>query len=126
MYIYFFFLRIPRPPISTRSDTLFPHTALFRSGRHIFAPIWHASFVYCHMHGRAPSSDCKNYYIRAASPRGNEFERTAKDRHRAGIRRRRSEEHTSELQSLMRISYAVSCFKKKKHTKQRLTNSQQQ
>src|SRR3546814_6278099 len=80
--VSFFFLMIRRPPRSTRTDTLFPYTTLFRSPRspdkarrrqaprHIrISPYWAIS--------------------------------------------RRSEEHTSELQSLMRISYAVFCLKKK-------------
>src|SRR3546814_11881113 len=73
----FFFLMIRRPPRSTRTDTLFPYTTLFRSGA----------------------------------------ERLRKgDRLRLDglpVRDGRSEEHTSELQSLMRISYAVFCLKKK-------------
>src|SRR3546814_4785123 len=72
---------IRRPPRSTRTDTLFPYTTLFRSDRRAPAV--------------APAS-C----ARCATFRG------------CG-RARRSEEHTSELQSLMRISYAVFCLKKK-------------
>src|SRR3546814_3646374 len=80
---------IRRPPRSTRTDTLFPYTTLFRSSagtgrarrgdRHRKAP------------ARAPA--CRRRDLRAPG---------------------RSEEHTSELQSLMRISYAVFCLKKKK------------
>src|SRR3546814_2447415 len=89
----FFFLMIRRPPRSTRTDTLFPYTTLFRSvpeglrrnGRSLF-------------HVRPP----------AQILRRNTQER--------------SEEHTSELQSLMRISYAVFCLKKKKHLPQILIN----
>src|SRR3546814_16985705 len=83
----FFFLMILRPPRSTRTDTLFPYTTLFRSARRSGRPEWHP----------------------AASPGGSyrrRFSRTAL--------KNRSEEHTSELQSLMRISYAVFCLKKKK------------
>src|SRR3546814_2876308 len=84
---------IRRPPRSTRTDTLFPYTTLFRS-----------------------------------SPSGGWISR--RDRYVSGSRlwRRRhserSEEHTSELQSLMRISYAVFCLKKKKKNtkKQKKTN----
>src|SRR3546814_10275707 len=80
---------IRRPPRSTRTDTLFPYTTLFRSGR------WRQ--------GR-----------RGASCFGI-ADGTVRDRD-AGSGRvvLRSEEHTSELQSLMRISYAVFCLKKKK------------
>src|SRR3546814_7985362 len=74
---------IRRPPRSTRTDTLFPYTTLFRSSR-----LWAA-------HSPALASFIKH-----------------RARCIAGIR---SEEHTSELQSLMRISYAVFCLKKKKH-----------
>src|SRR3546814_6638110 len=77
-FFYFFFLMIRRPPRSTRTDTLFPYTTLFRSSN-------------------------KNGFARRFR-RGNE----------GSVGRYRSEEHTSELQSLMRISYAVFCLKKKK------------
>src|SRR3546814_6334730 len=81
---------IRRPPRSTRTDTLFPYTTLFRSHRpvektlpgrrhHVAEP------GRCHLHSTVP----------------------------------RSEEHTSELQSLMRISYAVFCLKKKNKNKHR-------
>src|SRR3546814_13729555 len=81
----FFFLMIRRPPRSTRTDTLFPYTTLFRSP------------------GCCPMAS-------AAGTAG-----TQKKSRRLGSRMRkaRSEEHTSELQSLMRISYAVFCLKKK-------------
>src|SRR3546814_12826926 len=78
----FFFLLIRRPPRSTRTDTLFPYTTLFRS------------------HGRVR---VVRYGDRHSCHDG-----------RARTCRQRSEEHTSELQSLMRISYAVFCLKKKK------------
>src|SRR3546814_3885998 len=81
---YFFFLMIRRPPRSTRTDTLFPYTTLFRS-----------------THPRCRPA--------AAAGDGCEFRR----RDRAALGLVRSEEHTSELQSLMRISYAVFCLKKK-------------
>src|SRR3546814_16617462 len=85
--VRFFFLMIRRPPRSTRTDTLFPYTTLFRSPRPA-APVRQLVRL---GQGR----------LRAAGVRL---------RHRQG----RSEEHTSELQSLMRISYAVFCLKKKK------------
>src|SRR3546814_3048773 len=86
---------IRRPPRSTRTDTLFPYTTLFRSACNstlIAFLDWKAQY------NRA------SRYIQAIWPR-----RTGKSA--SG----RSEEHTSELQSLMRISYAVFCLKKKKH-----------
>src|SRR3546814_9175812 len=87
-----FFLMIRRPPRSTRTDTLFPYTTLFRSLlRHpppamplwlLFLPGWGFS---------SPET--------------------------------RSEEHTSELQSLMRISYAVFCLKKKNKNRKKKLNT---
>src|SRR3546814_8491869 len=87
---------IRRPPRSTRTDTLFPYTTLFRSpgddemqaqmGEHVLYMV--AMFG---LEGHSGFS--------------------------ASYARQRSEEHTSELQSLMRISYAVFCLKKKKHKK---------
>src|SRR3546814_3267600 len=96
-----------RPPRSTRTDTLFPYTTLFRSvwPSHWFVPGLEGS--HGRLEGRAGSSDSALAPCRSA------------DRYRSGGRicRRfgRSEEHTSELQSLMRISYAVFCLKKKKN-----------
>src|SRR3546814_7094365 len=82
-----------RPPRSTRTDTLFPYTTLFRS---------HQRGVRCALRrSNAPASP----YARPV--RAGRSIATADD----GCR---SEEHTSELQSLMRISYAVFCLKKKK------------
>src|SRR3546814_9952445 len=86
---------IRRPPRSTRTDTLFPYTTLFRS---------------THQDGHTASLRMQPSFA-TPSCRG------AADRHRrspSGNRPHRSEEHTSELQSLMRISYAVFCLKKKK------------
>src|SRR3546814_3825873 len=87
-----------RPPRSTRTDTLFPYTTLFRSDRS----------------GRArlpprPAADA------ARSAGGGAMPARCSDRSRRSpkARAQRSEEHTSELQSLMRISYAVFCLKKK-------------
>src|SRR3546814_4279742 len=100
----FFFLMIRRPPRSTRTDTLFPYTTLFRSRDR------RAVRGLSGGHGQR----------RAQGPRLPDHRRTRSRRTRALRGRRRlfrSEEHTSELQSLMRISYAVFCLKKK--TKQR-------
>src|SRR3546814_3357373 len=93
-----FFLMIRRPPRSTRTDTLCPYTTLFRSNRNGGSLEEHAD----KRHTRSAIGD-------AISTLG--VEQPAAD-HAAA--RRRSEEHTSELQSLMRISYAVLCLKKKK------------
>src|SRR3546814_11473773 len=95
----FFFLMIRRPPRSTRTATLFPYTTLFRSClRHVLA---------------APGRDEVRAVIRSGGHPGRRATTAvARRARRAGSR---SEEHTSELQSLMRISYAVFCLKKKKH-----------
>src|SRR3546814_5159574 len=86
---------IRRPPRSTRTDTLFPYTTLFRSH---CALLMSSSTA-----GRAPRQS------RAKSTSSG-----SNCRPRSAASARRSEEHTSELQSLMRISYAVFCLKKKK------------
>src|SRR3546814_10164792 len=88
----FFFLMIRRPPRSTRTDTLFPYTTLFRSS---------------HAHR-----------IAAERRLSEDEEAVARNNNQFLLQLLkllcRSEEHTSELQSLMRISYAVFCLKKKK------------
>src|SRR3546814_5735237 len=101
----FFFLMIRRPPRSTRTDTLFPYTTLFRSPA-CGVRLWDLRCWACSM--------CRNWrpfrpHSRRCSP-----PRSALPVWRSPIMR--SEEHTSELQSLMRNSYAVFCLKKKKHT----------
>src|SRR3546814_5297005 len=89
---------IRRPPRSTRTDTLFPYTTLFRSDR--FARAVRSAYLWMRRtHGRRTGQDA------GTSGGDGTF------RGRAGLSR--SEEHTSELQSLMRISYAVFCLKKK-------------
>src|SRR3546814_2251852 len=95
---------VRRPPRSTRTDTLFPYTTLFRSETgHAHSP--HLLRGKNHRRAlRLPTQS--SYRARARNRRG-----------RAGApASTRSEEHTSELQSLMRISYAVSCLKKKTRT----------
>src|SRR3546814_10604359 len=98
----FFCLMIRRPPRSTRTDTLFPYTTLFRSDNR---DRWRC--------GPATTS------IICPSP--VRFMRWGKGMGRRRCRSIwwvRSEEHTSELQSLMRISYAVFCLKKKRKPEQ--------
>src|SRR3546814_14226480 len=104
LYLFFFFLMIRRPPRSTRTDTLFPYTTLFRSG--------HAD----HADGAEPAG--RERRRRRADADQEDPRARSGDCRPAGqgipqARGRRSEEHTSELQSLMRISYAVFCLKKK-------------
>src|SRR3546814_10278953 len=113
LLFFFFFLMIRRPPRSTRTDTLFPYATLFRS------------------------LDPKEYPRRVLWPDASDMDKMIKEQreefHRAfgKIYKEggwtvaideawRSEEHTSELQSLMRISYAVFCLKKKNKHKKRL------
>src|SRR3546814_1102763 len=103
---------IRRPPISTRTDTLFPYTTLFRSVV-LVSPRPSCRTGYNHHHGpgkRGSSYRCGMAFCTASHPgRASSFEVPIP-------LVRRSEEHTSELQSLMRISYAVFCLnKKKKH-----------
>src|SRR3546814_6789264 len=96
-----FFLSIRRPPRSTRTYTLFPYTTLFRSARlALVAPVLLAAraerALLCRRHA------------------GDEEDEVEHDGRRDQSDPARSEEHTSELQSLMRTSYAVFCLKKKK------------
>src|SRR3546814_1209689 len=103
---------IRQPPRSTRTDTLLPYTTLFRSAfghedvvatpqdeglDDVDAPIGEI----------LPPPVSRRRRVELAAPRPE------RHGHRAGVR---SEEHTSELQSLMRISYAVFCLQKKKQT----------
>src|SRR3546814_7959824 len=105
IYVSLFFLMIRRPPRSTRTDTLFPYTTLFRSatqcggvsmrlivGLGLNKLAW-AGFFMGLVFAALPAGAVENAPVA------------------------RSEEHTSELQSLMRISYAVFCLKKKKKYK---------
>src|SRR3546814_15029886 len=104
--LHFFFLMIRRPPRSTRTDTLFPYTTLFRS----------------------TNSNCRSSTSATTAPRSiGSRHRSSGSENKVSLETilmieavlwkasLRSEEHTSELQSLMRISYAVFCLKKKKH-----------
>src|SRR3546814_2388035 len=117
---------IRRPPRSTRTDTLFPYTTLFRSGDHLegLRPL---PARRRHREGRKRLRGGSRgrrrrlkYTIRIAASVA--VVRLAMARARSRVRAirlfidytRRSEEHTSELQSLMRISYAVFCLKQKK------------
>src|SRR3546814_4376228 len=92
---YIFFLMIRRPPRATRTDTLFPYTTLFRS----------------------VSAGATVMLSPVCTPIGSTFS-IEQMMMQLSLRSRttRSEEHTSELQSLMRISYAVFCLKKKTTT----------
>src|SRR3546814_10028883 len=91
---------IRRPPRSTRTDTLFPYTTLFRSAGAGGCP------------PSAPHARQDRHGVPALQPLPP-YDRAEELHGGAGHRAERSEEHTSELQSLMRISYAVFCLKKK-------------
>src|SRR3546814_2256951 len=115
-----------RPPRSTRTDTLFPYPTLFRS----LTPTGHAT----RGSGGAPGASATNVHLEPGKQTAGELMADVKrgiyvteligmgvnpvtgDYSRGASR---SEEHTSELQSLMRISYAVFCLKKKKYYHQK-------
>src|SRR3546814_9388162 len=108
---------ILRPPRSTRTDTLFPYTTLFRSAS--LAALVGPSYDCGQPSAPRPKDECIAPCTvrfpcpcRTCRPRGLQqrgFDRGGRHLHY------RSEEHTSELQSLMRISYAIFCLKKNKH-----------
>src|SRR3546814_4966149 len=112
LVVLFVFLMIRRPPRSTRPDTLFPYTTLCRSSRP--GGRWALRAVAC------PALDVAGG--ERAGRRGRLGRRHA-GHGRAGLGR--SEEHTSELQSLMRISYAVFCLKKKNKSKHDIAHPQE-
>src|SRR3546814_8445282 len=116
---------VRRPPRSTRTDTLFPYTTLFRSIQRT--------------HLRHESREQIELPIGFGDEAGERLppvaalhivaafdQRAARRVGLVGRRQERSEEHTSELQSLMRISYAVFCLKKKKNTRENTKQQQKQ
>src|SRR3546814_4669565 len=111
---------IRRPPISTRTDTLFPYTTLFRS---TFRALRKSGCLHCRHPKHLPRSALTSLQL-AFSGWHMWNVRAAQGQTRCLLEEKkghcRSEEHTSELQSLMRISYAVFCLKKKnnKHLRQ--------
>src|SRR3546814_10357851 len=107
--LFFFFLMIRRPPRSTRTDTLVPYTTLFRSGR---GP----------SRRRPVRREWSGRWCRPDGRCGTPGRPAWSGRCPARCRTSDPEEHTSELQSLMRISYAVFCLKKKKNSKQTKNN----
>src|SRR3546814_6099108 len=124
----FFFLMIRRPPRSTRTDTLFPYTTLFRSSpsqatRAVSTRMISGGGI---MDWRSSAIRCSREEEDAGGSRRSRPCARARERYRdlmtnaaisiQGLEKtysNRSEEHTSELQSLMRITYAVLCLKKK-------------
>src|SRR3546814_4042724 len=97
---FFFFLMIRRPPRSTRTDTLFPYTTLFRSCGGEYRR-WHdgEGCRCCACHASLLSAQSVPVWFGISTLHSTQSSR--------------SEEHTSDLQSLMRISYAVFCLYKK-------------
>src|SRR3546814_5998816 len=129
MILLFLFLRIPRPTRSTRTDTLFPYTALFRSD----AIPWAWEFVtevlgldgdriWITVH--TSDDEAEDIWADGVGVPRARIQRLDKDNFWE-MGDTRSEEHTSELQSLMRISYAVFCLKQKKknQTKKKRTHN---
>src|SRR3546814_5540485 len=108
---------IRRPPRSTRTDTLFPYTTLFRSP-------WRQAIAYFMQRMKEGATRHVGISLRPfiGFTVGGQFHGFSSPLMRRNLlransnsRNMRSEEHTSELQSLMRISYAVFCLKKKTH-----------
>src|SRR3546814_4627361 len=115
---------VRRPPRPNRTDTLFPYTTLFRSGRASSAQLIGRytpsrrramlAAMILDLEARLIDAalDMADRIIGGSFTRGNNKQRKSY----AGTTRDRSEEHTSELQSLMRISYAVFCLKQTNNT----------
>src|SRR3546814_2455837 len=119
---------IRRPPRSTRTDTLFPYPTLFRSHRNRDLRLDPRPEQGSGAQGQDPAHRRLRTVEVHAQAHGREAPRDEQEQPGRGARgvqgvRARSEEHTSELQSLMRISYAVFCLKKKKHQKELMSTT---
>src|SRR3546814_1518788 len=121
---------IRRPPRSTRTDTLFPYTTLFRSGVQVAIGLvvgdgrMHVVSVGHHLGQRQAVAvdrlgqrDAPAFEVAQGHGISDLRDPRLQRRVETVLVQMRSEEHTSELQSLMRISYAVFCLKKKKTSK---------
>src|SRR3546814_5943233 len=116
---------IRRPPRSTRTDTLFPYPPLFRSVQLVDEQddlalvlgqvVEHRLEPLLELAAKLGAGDQRAHVQRQRALAAQAFGHLVVDD--------RSEEHTSELQSLMRISYAVFCLKKNKHTKHKLKHT---
>src|SRR3546814_10026921 len=118
---------IPPPPRSTRTDTLFPDTTLFRSrplARRLAGGSWNAVALPARQALPAATAPARLCGLRHA-PRNYAGAGCGGGGGGAVGPEARSEEHTSELQSLMRISYAVFCLKKKQKTTNKLRTHNQ-
>src|SRR3546814_3911985 len=110
---------IRRPPRSTRTDTLFPYTTLFRSRRFGSGRAHDEQLARMHSGIRKVLSTISIIATPSTpSAHWKRPNRSARSTNCHCAPPMRSEEHTSELQSLMRISYAVFCLKKKKYKKE--------
>src|SRR3546814_17271081 len=107
LFVFVLFLMIRRPPRSTHTDTLLPYTTLFRSEK--------VARDERRTNRRAEAATLRVLLV--GSPVAANLSPGDSGRRRRAVASGdgRSEEHTSELQSLMRISYAVFCLKKTKH-----------
>src|SRR3546814_7233294 len=122
---------IRRPPRSTRTDTLFPYTTLFRSIKELTATaLGVGSMVDDDANAGTPdvfqAIDLSSATAASAAlgVLDDAIQTVATERANLGAQQnRRSEEHTSELQSLMRISYAVFCLKKKNNITTKAINT---
>src|SRR3546814_5810325 len=132
MFFMLFFLIIRRPPRSTRTDTLFPDTTLFRSP--LYENATRAAWGQSLAEAQFESAEiCSRFSDVAAANDGAWIRKPAspKDILKVDERNRtialpyRSEEHTSELQSLMSSSYAVFCLQTKQHQLESRTHTQQ-
>src|SRR3546814_2275098 len=122
---------IRRPPRSTRTDTLFPYTTLFRSIaitdatikiEHIRSAQNDAGRAHeCDPAPRLIDADKRQQFAHEIAGARKTYRSHGKEQEKHGITR--SEEHTSELQSLMRNSYAVFCLKKKKKKQKQIQQS---
>src|SRR3546814_7344055 len=112
--LLFFFLMIRRPPRSTLTDTLFPYTTLFRSIERADKARMIVDAADYYKLLKQLMADAKERILLIGWDFDPRIALTPDDKGKGEPLGDRSEEHTSELQSLMRISYAVFCLKKKK------------
>src|SRR3546814_2653713 len=122
-FLCHFFLTIRRPPRSTRTDTLVPYTTLFRSRRVRTAELLVPRGL--GVGDRQESDACPDLRSKhhADARRGGSGARASRSLPASRREAVRSGEHTSELQSLMRISYAVFCLKKKTQTNTQIVST---